>query len=104
VEVIGLTLRDRVTLNRDVELAFMYAPGQETVEVELIYRGETGPTDGIVNHLAFTVDDIEEEISRLLSLGTKIIDKTPRALSALGGTKISFFEGPDGEILELMEK
>jgi len=102
-DVIGLTLRDRVKLGDTVELAFLYAPGQESVEVELIAKGEIGPNNGVVNHLAFTVEDIETEIKRLKEQGVKLLDETPRDLSSLN-VRIAFFEGPDGEVLELMQK
>jgi lactoylglutathione lyase len=45
---------------------------------------------------------MEDELVRLKQLGVIIKDETPRTI--LNGVKIAFFEGPDGEILELVER
>ncbi|WP_309120957.1 VOC family protein [Paenibacillus sp.] len=102
-EVIGMNLDRRVALNEEVELAFLTFPGQESVEVELVGRFDGKlSADGIVNHLAFTVDDIEAEIARLQAAGVSMIDTAPRVI--LNGIQIAFFYGPNGEKLELFQK
>lgn len=101
-EVIGMKLDRRVALDNGTELSFLTFPGQESVEVELIGRFDDSLTaDGIVNHIAFTVDDIDAEVARLKSLGVKMIDNEPRSI--LNGIKIAFFYGPSGEKLELFQ-
>lgn len=101
-ELLGLKLVERVRLNEKAELAFLSFPGQEDVQVELIGRDPAGmPQEGLVNHLAFTVDDIEAVIGKLRSHGVDISDEWPRTI--LDGRKIAFFDGPSGEKLELFQ-
>lgn len=98
-EVIGLQLVGRERLDEETELSFLSFPATDNVQVELISRGHDElPEKGKVDHIAFTVSDIESEIERLKGLGVKMIDEEPRTI--LGGVKIAFFYGPDGERLE----
>jgi lactoylglutathione lyase len=101
--ILGLELRNREWLNETVELAFLYFPEQPSVEVELIYDGDPVGNEGIVSHLAFTVENIEAELVRLKEGGVKLKDQEPRCV--LNNTvKIAFFYGPNGESLELVER
>jgi lactoylglutathione lyase len=101
-EVLGMRLVNRAALEDGAELGFLAFPGSEQVEIELIGRGSDGLSDsGKVHHIAFTVSDIEEEIARLKSHGVEMIHEVP--LEILGGIKIAFFFGPDGERLELFQ-
>jgi len=85
-----------------VELAFLSFPGQESVQVELVGRDPSGVAEeGIVNHLALTVEDIDAVISKLKQHGYDIPDEYPRTI--LDGRKIAFFKGPSGEKLELFQ-
>jgi lactoylglutathione lyase len=101
-ETLGMRLAARERLDDGVELGFLVMPGSENVQIELIGRGHDGlPDNGKVHHIAFTVSDIEAEIAKLMAAGVKMIDETPRII--LGGTKIAFFFGPDGERLEFFQ-
>ncbi|MGG1680296.1 VOC family protein [Neobacillus sp. NRS-1170] len=101
-KILGLELRNREWLNDTVELAFLYFPEQPSVEVELVYGGPV-ENEGIVNHLAFTVENIEAELVRFKKAGVKLVDEEPRSI--LNNTvKIAFFQGPNGEKLELVER
>lgn len=101
--ILGLELRHREWISDSVELAFLFFPEQPSVEVELVYGGGPVENQGIVNHLAFTVENIEAELVRFKEAGVKLVDEEPR--SVLGGTvKIAFFQGPNGEKLELVER
>lgn len=100
--VIGMELKRREKLNEEVELAFLAFPGSENIELELVGRGTNGLSDqGIVNHIAFTVHNIEETLEHLKAHGVRLQDETPREI--LDGMKIAFFFGPDGEKLELVQ-
>ena len=100
--ILGLELRNREWLNDTIELAFLFFPEQPSVEVELIYGGPV-ENEGIVNHLAFRVENIESELVRFKEAGVKLVDEEPRSI--LNGTvKIAFFQGPNGEKLELVER
>jgi lactoylglutathione lyase len=100
-EVLGLFLRRREFLNEQVELAFLHFPGQEDMEVELVGRSMENQ-EGLVNHLAFRVEDIDKEIARLTELGVEMTDSFSKTI--LGNVKIAFFKGPNGEKLELVER
>ena len=100
--ILGLKLRNREWLNDTVELAFLYFPEQPSVEIELVF-GVKVENEGIVNHLAFTVEDIESELVRFKEAGVKLIDEEPRTILN-DNVKIVFFEGPNGEKLELVER
>jgi lactoylglutathione lyase len=100
--ILGLELRSREWLNESIELAFLFFPEQPSVEVELVYGG-TAENEGIVNHLAFRVENIEAELLRFKEAGVKLVDEEPRSI--LNDTvKIAFFQGPNGEKLELVER
>lgn len=101
--ILGLELRNREWLNDTVELAFLYFPEQPSVEVELVYGGGSVEGEGIVNHLAFTVEDIGAELARLKKAGVKLVDAEPRTILN-DNVKIAFFDGPNGEKLELVER
>lgn len=100
-EVLRLQLVKRVQLRPGVELTFLSYQGQESVELELITGDGSHAEQGKVNHIAFTVTDIEAEVERLKSLGVKLIDEQPKTI--LDGIKIAFFYGPDGERLEFFQ-
>jgi len=101
-DILGMKLVERVTLNETTELAFLSFPGQEDVQVELIGRDLSGmPEEGIVNHLAITVDDIDAAIDSLKERGVHIPAEWPKTI--LDGRKIAFFKGPSGEKLELFQ-
>ncbi|WP_199616080.1 VOC family protein [Paenibacillus alkalitolerans] len=102
-EVLGMRLDRRERLNEDIELVFLHFPGQESVEVELISRWDDSlAASGIVNHIAFTVDNIDKELERLKQAGVSLIDEQPRTI--LDGVRIAFFYGPSGERLEMFQK
>lgn len=101
--ILGLELRNREWLTDSVELAFLYFPDQPSVEIELVYGGGSVDNEGIVNHLAFTVENIKAELLRLKQAGIQLVDEEPRSI--LNDTvKIAFFQGPNGEKLELVER
>src|SRR5690606_8727783 len=102
-EVLGMKLVERVPLDETTELAFLSFPGQEDVQVELIARSIEGmAVEGLVNHLALTVEDIDAVINKLKQHGVVISDEWPKTI--LDGRKIAFFNGPSGEKLELFQK
>ena len=101
-ETLGMKLVERISLDDHVELAFLSFPGQEDAQVELIGRDPSGmPVEGLVNHLAITVEDIDAAINKLRQQGIVVSDEWPKTI--LEGRKIAFFEGPSGEKLELFQ-
>ena len=98
-DVLGLSLIEQISFNK-LRLAF-FRIGD--TEIELI-EGGSGyeAADGVVNHVAFSVDDIDAVVAHLKANGVQMIDQTPREI--WGGCRIAFFRGPDGEKLELFQR
>ncbi|WP_028775908.1 VOC family protein [Shimazuella kribbensis] len=102
-DVLGMTLRDTlIHTDPTITLAFLSFPDSKETEVELIhgYRSDL-PKEGVVHHLAFAVDNIEEEIERLKQSNVVFIDKEITTLP--NGSRYIFFHGPDQESIELFE-
>jgi lactoylglutathione lyase len=102
-QVLGLPLRGRVKLGEKTELAFV---SLGDAEIELVWKQGAElehAREGIVNHLAFTVDDVGAVLAHLRGHGVKLLNEEPVVLGALGA-RVAFFHGPDGEKLELFAK
>lgn len=100
----GFTLQTR-RQNQTREMAFLKHDQQPGFEVELIrdLDQQDGYSDrGIVNHLAFTVEDIKVAIRFYREKG--IIFHSETYDTASDGTKTIFFYGPNGELLQLVER
>lgn len=101
-KVLGLDLLDRLAANETTELAFLGDRASGQVIVELICGKDNAfPDEGKVHHIAFTVDNIEEEIDRLRKLKVHFTNDEISTLA--NGSKYIFFKGPDGETLELFQ-
>ncbi|SDS17127.1 lactoylglutathione lyase [Paenibacillaceae bacterium GAS479] len=85
-----------------IRIAFLRFPGSTETEIELVegYNSEL-PIEGKVHHIAFTVDNIEEEFERLKRMGLPQLDSELSSLP--NGARYFFFSGPDGERLELFQ-
>lgn len=96
--VLGLTLRSRRPF-KTLELAFLTI-GE--AEIELIAGEDHLTGDAQVNHLAFSVPDLDAAIAEVraadaLVAFTDVVDLWP-------GARCVFFRGPDGERLEFVER
>lgn len=102
-KVVGLTCLDTLLhTNGVIRLAFLAFPGSRDTEVELI-EGYTGNVtrEGRVHHVAFNVDNLDEEFARIRSLNAGGVDESITTLP--NGSRYFFFNGPDGEPLEFFE-
>jgi lactoylglutathione lyase len=100
--VLGLDLLDSFKANPAVTLAFLGNRESGQVIVELVSGNDKEfPDEGKVHHIAFTVDNIEEEITRLKALNVAF--SNDEILTLANGSKYIFFKGPDGETLELFQ-
>ncbi|WP_123041732.1 VOC family protein [Cohnella candidum] len=88
--------------NGVIRLAFLSFPDHPETEIELIegYTGQLAP-EGRVHHVAFTVDDIEAEYERIRPLNVAGLD--PEITTLPNGSRYFFFQGPDGESVELFQ-
>lgn len=97
-------LRVRVN-NGQKEIVFLSHDGLPGFEIELIR--DLQPTTlyaehGLVNHLAFVVDNIEQVISYCKQKG--IVFETNEPKRGINDRKTIRFRGPNGEILQLVEE
>jgi lactoylglutathione lyase len=87
------------------EMAFLYLEEQPNMEIELIRDinpiGEYSKR-GIVNHLAFTVENINEAISHYKEKGIEFLSSEPQP--TLEGGRMVLFYGPNKELLQLTER
>jgi len=103
-KVVGLELKDQFTIaNGARTLAFLGFNGSDETELELVYGGNPDlPAEGKVNHVAFLVDDIEEEFNRLKGLNVVFI--SDEIVTLPNGYRNFFVEGPDGEKVEFFQR
>ncbi|MFB5265267.1 VOC family protein [Paenibacillus enshidis] len=101
-KVLGMELKEIRQPNPDIRLGFLGFPEETDLIIELVERANSElPNEGIVNHMAFTVEDIEEEVARIAGLGVTFINES--IITVGNGTRFIFFKGPDGEHLELYQ-
>jgi lactoylglutathione lyase len=102
-EVIGLKLKGTLLhTNEVIRLAFLGFDVKDETEVELIEGYNLGlPQEGKVHHLAFAVDDIEAEFSRIQALDLSEIDQNITTLP--NGSRYFFFNGLDMELIEFFQ-
>lgn len=101
-DILGFECYFRFVLDGEVPIAFIK---NGTCEIEIIQTPKIDSRDdGIVDHIAFLVDDIEAVRAKLVEQGVKfdsgIIDH-PECKE--NGSKWSFFRGPDNEHLEIVQ-
>lgn len=98
-KALGCKLKEEIR-RENVILVFLQA-GDETIELIQHLNRDEELGRGVVEHIAFRVDDIEEAIEQVKAAGAKMIQEKPIEMKTM---KIIFFNGPDGEKLELVEK
>ena len=103
-DVVGLVVKDKFTIaDGAITLAFLGFNGSDETELELVYGGDPNlPTEGKVNHIAFLVDDIEEEFNRLK--GLNVVFLSDEIVTLPNGYRNFFVQGPDGEKVEFFKR
>lgn len=103
-EVVGMELKDKFTIaNGSITLAFLGFNGADETELELVFGSSPNlPTEGKVNHIAFLVDDIEEEFKRLKGLDVSFISE--EVVTLPNSYRNFFVHGPDGEKVEFFQR
>ncbi|MBU5674844.1 VOC family protein [Alkaliphilus sp. MSJ-5] len=94
-EVVG-TLK-----NEERELIFLRA-GDGVIELINKFNHYEERSAGVVDHIAFTVDNLDEAIKKLKESGVNILGDKP--IQVTESMRVIFFEGPDRERLEFVEK
>ncbi len=103
-DVLGFNVRLRGR-KPDREMAFLYLESQPDMEIELICDADSAVgynEDGIVNHLAFTVNDIEAAIGYLKDKRVEFCSDEIKP--TLEGGRMILFWGPSRELLQLVER
>jgi lactoylglutathione lyase len=103
-EVVGLVLKDTLLhTNGVIQLAFLGFDQSGETELELIQGyNDKLPQEGKVHHIAFTVENVEEEFERIQQLEyVQLIDK--EIITLPNGSRYFFFHGPDGEWIEFFQ-
>jgi lactoylglutathione lyase len=102
-DLLGFNVRVRVN-NGQKELAFLSHYGLVDLEIELIRDltpAVTYSAHGLVNHLAFAVEDIDSVITSFRKRGVHFLTSKPKR--GLNDRKTIRFKGPNGEMLQLVE-
>jgi lactoylglutathione lyase len=97
-EVIGGELEHSYE-NERVQLAF-YRIGSGVVELVKRKSAEHSRNLGVVEHIAFTVENIEESVELLRKHNVKPISEK---ITTMENKLLFFFEGPNGEKLEYVQ-
>jgi lactoylglutathione lyase len=86
------------------EMAFLYLEQQKDMEIELIRDKEPKEysSNSVVNHLAFTVENIDEAISYYKNKGITFTSDEPKP--TIDGGRMILFYGPNEEFLQFVEK
>jgi lactoylglutathione lyase len=101
--ILGFSLRSRGIKGNRREIAFLFLESDPTHEIELILDlVPLGNYDekGIVNHLAFRVEDVNLAITYFKDKG--ITFDTDEPTVSLDGSKTIFLYGPNKELLQLV--
>lgn len=87
----------------DERLKIKYLRAGESVIEFLQYfdADNIGRTAGVIDHIAFYVEDMEKALDRTKKMGIKSLLAAPRDFD---GKRIMFVEGIDGERIELVEE
>jgi len=98
--ILGCKLQSSHTSER-FKIAFLLA-GKQLIElIQYSMPDKAKRSAGVVDHIAFKVDDMDKALARLQSAGVTILEM-PKAV--LGDKRVMFFQGPDGERLEFIEE
>ncbi len=83
----------------ETHLEFLEPTAADSPIAKFLENRDTG-----IHHIAFSTDNIKEEISRLKEGGFRLIDETPR--TGFGGLQIAFLhpKGTGGLLLELCQE
>jgi len=86
--------------DENIRFTLLKADNQE-IELLKFPHDEKERKEGVISHIAFSVENMESAIRRLKEAGIKLATDQPREV--LGGMKIFFFTGPNGESIEFVQ-
>lgn len=86
--------------DENIQFTLLKAGNQE-IELLKFPHDHKERKEGVISHIAFSVEDIVKEINRLKDSGVSLATDQPREV--MDGLKIFFFTGPDGESIEFVQ-
>jgi len=98
-DAFGLEVAERISLANE-KIAFLHVG---PARLELLEHGRAQRPTGVVDHVAFEVDDLDALLAHLRKHGVTLLDDTPLPVPALAA-RILFCLGPDAERIELFER
>lgn len=90
------------TLENEIREIIFLKAGDGVIELINKFNDIESRSIGQVDHIAFTVDNLEDAMKRLKEFNVKILSEEP--IQVTDYMRVIFFEGPDGERLEFVEK
>jgi len=104
VDLLGFDESRRGETKDNKQIVFLTHKGLPEFEIELVKDTQSIDTysaEGLVNHLAFAVEDLEQTIKFLSENEVEFLANKPK----MGiGRRTIRFKGPSGEILQLVEE
>ena len=102
-EALGFEERRRMTLRDGAVNVFLGLPGDgDRLELTYNFGVDSYELGNGYNHIAITVDDMDEALGRLAAQG--IEPERPKYQVREGGSWIAFVRDPDGYRVELIER
>ena len=105
-EVLGLELINECVFVDETNTFTIAFVKKGSLIVELIMmKHQKQLSDGVVDHIAMQVDDLDGMIEKLAAKGIEFESKEPIGLASMldNGAKWIFFRGPDNEHLEISQ-
>ena len=105
-DVLGLECIWQTTFDADGNTFTCAFVKKGTVCLELVQRRiGSNPGDGMTDHVAYAVDDLEGIIAKLKDMGIEFETEEVSHCETMfeNGTKWIFFRGPDNEHIELAQ-
>lgn len=103
VDLLGFVVEEEVN-TYDKKIVFLVHSGLPGFSIELIADINSSisySNKGLVNHLAFAVDDFDKVVKELKTRGVAFERESPKF--GRNGRKTIRFRGPSGETLQLVE-
>jgi lactoylglutathione lyase len=104
-KVLGLKVLDtyrNTGRGKDIVFLGLDEPVLELLSATTNPEANIRPSRGCYDHLAWYVDDIEASVTALKSCGVAL--NPDQVMTVLDGRRVAFFQGPDGERVELVER
>ena len=97
-DAFGLDVAEQLSFGEE-RIAFLHVG---SARLELIAGGPARDGTGVIDHIAFEVQDLDALLAHLRARGVTLLDHKPVRVPGIGA-RILFCQGPDGERIELLQ-